>query len=122
MFSELEPHAARLRGTTLRELFDADPDRAERLSVPAGELELDFSKNLLDDAAVEALVALARERGLPERIEAIREALLTLSENPKPSLNDIWDVDDMLHGEIADAAGNALMAALIRDLAERTVV
>jgi hypothetical protein len=43
----------------------------ERLSVTAGELELDFSKNLLDDAAVEALVALARDRGLPERIEAM---------------------------------------------------
>ena len=71
MFSELEPHAARLRGTTLRELFDREPDRAERLSVTAGALELDFSKNLLDDDAVGALVALARERGLPQRIEAM---------------------------------------------------
>jgi glucose-6-phosphate isomerase len=68
---ELEPHAARLRGTTLRELFDQDPDRAERLSLQAGELLLDYSKNLLDDAAVTALLSVARERGLPERIEAM---------------------------------------------------
>ena len=71
VFSELEPHAARLRAITLRELFDQDPGRAERLSVSAGDLVLDFSKNLLDDDAVAALVALARERGLPERIEAM---------------------------------------------------
>jgi glucose-6-phosphate isomerase len=71
VFPELEPHAARLRGTTLRALFDESPDRAERMSVTAGELELDLSKNLLDDDAVAALVALARERGLPERIEAM---------------------------------------------------
>jgi len=57
-----------------------------------------------------------------ERIEAIRSALQTLAKNPKPTLSDIWDVDDMLHGEIADAAGNALMAALIRDLRRRTHV
>lgn len=37
MFSELEAHAARLRTTTLRELFDQDPGRAERLSVSAGD-------------------------------------------------------------------------------------
>ena len=71
VFSELEAHAARLRTTTLRELFDQDPGRAERLSVSAGDLVLDFSKNLLDDDAVAALVALARDRGLPERIEAM---------------------------------------------------
>ena len=37
---------------------------------PASSL-LDFSKNLLDDAAVDALLAVARDRGLPERIEAM---------------------------------------------------
>jgi glucose-6-phosphate isomerase len=71
VFSELEPHAARLRGTTLRALFDEGPERAERLSVSAGELVLDFSKNLLDDDAVAALLAVARDRGLPERIAAM---------------------------------------------------
>lgn len=58
----------------------------------------------------------------PERIEAIREALIDLDKRPKATLSDIWAVDDMLHGEIADAAGNVLMAALIRDLRRRTHV
>ncbi|MGV3491971.1 MAG: GntR family transcriptional regulator [Devosia sp.] len=65
---------------------------------------------------------LAAGKIAPERIAAIREALQTLSKNAKPTLSEIWDVDDMLHGEIADAAGNALMAALIRDLRRRTHV
>jgi len=65
---------------------------------------------------------LAAGKIAPERIEAIREALQTLAQNPKPSLSDIWSVDDMLHGEIADAAGNTLMASLIRDLRRRTHV
>ena len=65
---------------------------------------------------------LAAGKIAPERIEAIREALQILARNPKPTLSEIWAVDDMLHGEIADAAGNALMAALIRDLRRRTHV
>jgi DNA-binding GntR family transcriptional regulator len=65
---------------------------------------------------------LAAGKIAPERIETIRVALETLATKPKPTLSDIWEVDDMLHGEIADAAGNALMAALIRDLRRRTHV
>ena len=48
---------------------------------------------------------LAAGKIAPERIEAIREALHTLGRNPRPTLAEIWAVDDMLHGDIADAAG-----------------
>jgi DNA-binding GntR family transcriptional regulator len=65
---------------------------------------------------------LAAGRMRPDRIAAIRDALQTLAKNPKPGLAEIWSVDDMLHGEIADAAGNPLMAGLIRDLRRRTHV
>jgi DNA-binding GntR family transcriptional regulator len=57
-----------------------------------------------------------------ERIDTVREALETLAANPQPTLAQIWRVDDLLHGEIADAAGNELMAAMIRDLRRRTHV
>lgn len=56
------------------------------------------------------------------RIKALREALAALAARPAPALAEIWDVDDLLHGEIADAAGNALMAGMIRDLRRRTHV
>ena len=37
---------------SLRELFDADPSRGERLTVEAGELYLDYSKNLVSDETI----------------------------------------------------------------------
>jgi glucose-6-phosphate isomerase len=67
----LGDHARRMRSTTLRELFERDPARAEQLSVRAGELYLDYSKNLLDGPALAALVGVARDAGLPGRIEAM---------------------------------------------------
>ena len=65
---------------------------------------------------------LAAGRIAPERIEMIRNQLEALAKRPSPTLSEIWVVDDLLHGEIADAAGNALMASLIRDLRRRTHV
>lgn len=65
---------------------------------------------------------LAAGRIPTERIEAIREALKFLGEQPNPGLEEIWDVDDMLHGAVADAAGNRLLADMIRDLRRRTHV
>jgi DNA-binding GntR family transcriptional regulator len=65
---------------------------------------------------------LAAGRIPPDRIEVIREALQSLAGNSKPSLSEIWAVDDLLHGELANAAGNVLMAEIIRDLRRRTHV
>jgi DNA-binding GntR family transcriptional regulator len=58
----------------------------------------------------------------PERIRKIREALQAAARKAQPTLSEVWEVDDLLHGEIADAAGNTLMAGLIRDLRRRTHV
>lgn len=57
-----------------------------------------------------------------DRIEMVRQALQSLVKNGKPTLSEIWQVDDLLHGDIADAAGNKLMASMIRDLRRRTHV
>jgi DNA-binding GntR family transcriptional regulator len=65
---------------------------------------------------------LAAGRIAPERLETIRKALFELAGQTKPTLSEIWEVDDMLHGEIADAAGNVLLAQMIRDLRRRTHV
>lgn len=56
------------------------------------------------------------------RIAVIRQAMQTLADKADASLSDIWQVDDMLHGEIADASGNELLAGMIRDLRRRTHV
>ena len=48
----------------LRGWFAADPGRAEHFTRTAGDLHVDLSKNLVNDAVVDALVALADEVGL----------------------------------------------------------
>jgi glucose-6-phosphate isomerase len=55
----------------LRGWFDQDPQRAEKLTFTAGDLHVDLSKNLVDEAVLAALVDLAGEVGLPERTEAM---------------------------------------------------
>lgn len=55
----------------LRAAFDEDPARVDRLTLDAGDLYVDLSKNLVDDAVLAALVDLAREVGLEERRDAM---------------------------------------------------
>jgi glucose-6-phosphate isomerase len=67
----LAQHHSDISARHLRELFEADPQRGESLAVEAEGLYLDYSKNLLTSETIALLVALARARGLPERIEAM---------------------------------------------------
>src|SRR6185437_14820141 len=67
----LERHYEEVRGKHLRELFAADPGRAERLVAEGAGLFLDFSKNRVDDETIELLGALAEQSGVPDRIEAM---------------------------------------------------
>ena len=70
-WTALRDEHATLAATNLRELFAADPTRGERLTADAGELHLDFSKNLVTDSTISALVALADEAGLQAKIDAM---------------------------------------------------
>jgi glucose-6-phosphate isomerase len=67
----LEEHAGSLRRTHLRELFAADPGRGRRMTVEAGDLYVDLSKNLATDDTVRLLVALADRASLRARIDAM---------------------------------------------------
>ncbi len=55
----LSAHRDALRGVHLRDLFDRDSDRGERLTAEADGLLLDYSKNRLTDETVALLAALA---------------------------------------------------------------
>src|SRR6266508_3311159 len=65
----LGAHAARLKDVPLRRLFADDPGRAERFVLDAAEIHLDYSKHRIDQPALDALLALAKARGLKERTE-----------------------------------------------------
>ncbi len=62
---------AEIGEVSLRELFDADPGRGRRMSVTAGDLHVDFSKNLVTDDGIASLIELARAAQLPARRAAM---------------------------------------------------
>jgi glucose-6-phosphate isomerase len=79
--------AAALREGSIAGLFRADPRRFERFSCEAEGLLLDFSRQLLDAAALEALVALARETQVPRWIELMFEGHPINNTEDRPALH-----------------------------------
>lgn len=57
--------------TTIAGLFEADPQRFQRLSVEHGDILLDYSKTLLTEETLGLLQRLAEESGLPAAIRAM---------------------------------------------------
>ncbi len=64
----LAAHREKIAAAGLTELFAADPSRAERFSIEAGELVLDYSKHRVDAEAMRLLAALAAQAQLPKWI------------------------------------------------------
>jgi glucose-6-phosphate isomerase len=67
----LEAHHAKIQDTHLRELFASDPTRGERLTLEAGGLYLDYSKNRVTNETLGLLLQLAEESGLKTKLEAM---------------------------------------------------
>jgi len=67
----LERHHAEIGNRQLRELFDADPGRGERLTAEAEGIYLDYSKNRVTDETMRLLVDLAEESAVPQRRDAM---------------------------------------------------
>ena len=67
----LQAHHGEVAGLHLRELFAADPRRGTRFTAEACGLYLDYSKNRVTEKTLELLLALAGERGLRGRIDAM---------------------------------------------------
>jgi len=78
----LAAHAATLRTAHLRGLFDQDPARGEELTLDAGDLHLDFSKNRVDREALRLLAAVAERAGVARRADAMfRGERINVTEN-----------------------------------------
>ncbi len=67
----LVEHQAKIKDVHLREMFAADPGRAERFTVSGAGLTLDYSKNRIADETMQLLAHLAAERGVAERRDAM---------------------------------------------------
>ncbi|GAB2603991.1 glucose-6-phosphate isomerase [Paractinoplanes abujensis] len=67
----LQGHAEKFNGVHLRDLFGSDPKRGERLTAQVADLTVDYSKNLVNDEVLSALLALAERAKLRERTAAM---------------------------------------------------
>jgi glucose-6-phosphate isomerase len=78
----LEAHHGEVAGLHLRDLFAADPQRGAKFTAEGCGLYLDYSKNRITGKTLELLLALAAERGVRERIDAMfRGDKINITEN-----------------------------------------
>ncbi len=81
-WNALKAHYKTAQSLQLRKLFDDDPKRAEKFSVGALGIYLDYSKNRITDKTLKLLLDLAGESGLRERIDAMfRGDRINITEN-----------------------------------------
>src|SRR5579859_5918744 len=67
----LAAHYDEISGRHLRELFAADAQRADRMTVGAADLTLDYSKHRITEESLRLLMALARAARVEERRDAM---------------------------------------------------
>jgi glucose-6-phosphate isomerase len=78
----LKSHSEEISKTTLRQLFENDPQRGTRYTVEAVGLFLDYAKNRITNDTLKLLLQLAEQRGLKQRIDAMfRGDKINVTEN-----------------------------------------
>jgi glucose-6-phosphate isomerase len=70
-FTALSHHHTRLADAKMREMFKSDPDRFGKFSLKLDDLALDYSKNLVDESAFNALIDLAKAANVEARRDAM---------------------------------------------------
>jgi len=63
----LTSHFNKISNQHIRDLFKQDSDRFNKFSINAGDLTLDFSKNIMDSTTTDLLIDLAKSSGLVEK-------------------------------------------------------
>ena len=86
-WAALRRHAADLRSAHLRDLFAADPGRAERFTATVGDLRLDWSRHLVTDRTLALLAALAERAGVAERVAAMLSGEPVNATEGRPALH-----------------------------------
>ena len=81
-WTALQSHYKTVSKLHLRQLFDDDPKRGERMTAEATGIYLDYSKNRITDKTLDLLFQLAEQRGLRSKIEAMfRGDKINITEN-----------------------------------------
>ena len=78
----LKLHHKEVQSKHLRDLFEKDPKRAEKYTLEALGIYLDYSKNRITEKTLKLLIDLAKESGLQARIDAMfRGDKINITEN-----------------------------------------
>jgi glucose-6-phosphate isomerase len=83
----LERHHADVRDTHLRDLFATDPGRVARLALEAEGIRADLSKHRITEETVPLLLALADERGVAARRDAMFRGEHVNTTEDRPALH-----------------------------------
>ncbi len=86
-WKELENLAAKWQDQTMAQAFEADNNRAARFSVSAAGLCLDYSKNLLDEESLKALLQAAEEADLKGAIKKLLRGEHVNNTEDRPALH-----------------------------------
>jgi DNA-binding GntR family transcriptional regulator len=65
-------------------------------------------------------VGLATHRIADDQLTMLRELFETQMNGPIPDGGNHWDADNLLHGSIAEASGNGVLAEMVRGLRRKT--
>ncbi|MHA6495392.1 glucose-6-phosphate isomerase [Pseudomonas borbori] len=83
----LQAHRASMQNFSMREAFNADAERFDKLSLSGCGLFLDYSKNLITQETCDLLVSLAKEAGLEQAIRALFDGELVNASESRPALH-----------------------------------
>jgi glucose-6-phosphate isomerase len=123
-WAALAAHHRALAGIHLRRLFADDPGRGEAMTVEAGDLYLDYSKNRLSPETIRLLGAVAERAGLRRGIDAMFAGERINTTEDRPVLHValrmpagsrlVVDGDDVVAAVHAVLARMASFAAAVR--------
>lgn len=86
-WTELERHRDSWKDKTLSRLFAEDSTRAERFTVSAAGIELDYSKNHVTQQTLNLLMELANQAELPQKISALLKGEPVNNTENRPALH-----------------------------------
>lgn len=87
VWSLLQQHADRLRAERVDQMFENDPKRAASFTITQKTLSLDYSKQLIDQTAIDLLLQLYRDRDVASKVQAmISGQIVNVTEN-QPALH-----------------------------------
>lgn len=86
-WDKVQNHAEAWQSRTLKQAFEDDRNRAARYSVGAAGLELDYSKNHIDDDTLQLLMDVAEQAGLKNAIKKLLRGDHVNNTEDRPALH-----------------------------------